>query len=1105
MSSRMELNDISPKHDKSIIEIYENKNSIKANKIGTLNYILDKDKMYITKKPKSNRPDKTGLFDEILTRDKNGILEEDLIIDGNLTVNNFTANGDCTNKKFKTITIERPLIEVNANEKENGIGLKRAGLNINRGLSGSANIFYDEIINGFSFSLDENMNNESFSHTEILQKKDRLIPTEDPQVFNLPIAVSKYDISLLFINSIKILEEKEYEIDYEKQTVKILEKINKNTELSILNFKVKQFDTLGQEITDSNSYLEKCIYSTSVNNKNQKDLIIDLKPANNKEQEHIENIDGTVILAFLNGAFLNPDFYEINDNDGNRATFSFARDVDGELVHIDDNSQLYLVAFCPRYSERENRIIMTPDKNKTSTPEVKKFIIDKVQDEYSMPITIEKENAAIIFVNSILLDTNSYSIDKNILRLHNTSLNVGSVIEVVKIDAFTTSPSLDTISYLMTKKDFKELMTISEDEILTVKTGHLEDLLVTNNADITNLTARQSEGNDFAIDSIGATRIRGRLDVDRMSKFNDYVDFKKKVTTHDKVKHEKYVLHGKPNLYINDNLEKDDGGIIFERSIAPHAIIKWKENVKRWFAGIEGTEKPIVTMDMLELMLERFMNLAGLDTDVHTSIVIDEQNVETLERDYPREEARFTTFSSSMDKVLLVFLNGRYVSEDEYDYRGNQVFFNGGLDKGSKITFIEIRLNQVSLTGYPIKEEISLTKKYIKVNSKKDNQNEFELPYSIDPFDNANLIFLNGILLTKDLYSINGNILSLNFDTKIPSELVIMSLSASKGATVSKVELVDRFIKLEANKKSQKDFILPVEIKEEKDNFLLFCNTTFIPREFYEIKDRTLTLLNIEENFVNPPTELIITEFLPIIKRCSQTGGSTNDLNARSYSMDIKANQKYIKLPFIVNKSNPSLMLFLDGKILSKDEYNVLENIIELIDIRPKNTNFLIMDFAKDSTGLTGDLSGKGTRIYEIKTIEEEIILPFNVIGSEDTNLVFIDGVLINSNEYSIKENRLKLLGDNPIKEKSIKLINFSNLRNIEYNKSNKPGFDKKIINQDQKSKVWNIKHNLNTYPNIVIIDDKKQVIQKVRTTYDSLNSLTLEFEDDVKGKVILS
>lgn len=1102
---KIELSDITPKFDKSIIELYKNKASIGYNKIGTLNYIIDEEKMYITKQPKGHKAKKTGKFDEILTRNSLGVVSEDVIIDGDLTVNDFTINGDMTDKKFKNITIERPIIEINANEREDGLSLKRAGLNINRGLAGSANIFYDETSDGFLFCLDENINNESFSHTTIKQYSNKLIPTNNKQIFKIPDPIRKDEVSMIFINSIKILEEDEYVIDYKKQEVEILEPILKGTELSILNFKLRQFDTIGQEIKDTQSKIEKFTYSTVIEKHHENEIIISLTNDSLPEGE-IKSIDNTIMLVFLNGTFLSPKYYTISNHLGDRGVLSFTREINGKDFKVDEGSQIYFVAFSPSYAEKENRIVFTTDDKKISTPEVRQFVVNKKSDKFVLPLTIEKENTGIVFVNSILLDTDDYEIEENMLYLRNIELDIGTIVEIVKIDAYTTSPDLDTLSYLLNKEDFKVLMELTEDEVLIVDSIDANRLIIHKEADISNLVARQKRGSQYAIKTHGDVDIDGKIKISDLAEFKDEVDFRDRIYTHERTTHYDDVIHSKPYLYLNDALDAQDGGIIFERDMAPHAIIKWKENVRRWYAGIEGTERPIVTQDSLELILEKLMDLAGIDLDVHTSVKINHQEEILTTRTLEKDESWFFTFPKKKDTVLLVFMNGRYISEDEYEYSGDQVFFNASINQGTFIHFVEITLNQVSLTGYPIKEELSLNKEYITVKAKNKDHTLFEIPYSISEHNNANIFFLNGILLTKDLYNINGNLLTLNFKPQDPTEITIITLNVTKGATVSKVNLVNRHMKIKAVSDSQKEFILPGTLRKEKDNFLVFCNTTYIPNHLYEIKDRRIKLVNIEENFVNPPTEIIIVELLPVTQRQFNCGGKgTGQTHTNTYSTVMSKDTKYVYLPFSINNNNINTMLFINGKALSKHEYRIKDNLVELKDSTKRDSSFYILDFSTEDNLIPGDLSDKGTRTYE-EVLDDNytIHLPFVIIGSEDTNLIFADGILLSSDSYKINQDHIRF--NNNIKTGSlIKVINFSSVYNLDYKDSQINIKDKKIIEHNELSNVWHIEHGLDTYPNIIAIDQENQVINSVGTKYPDKNSIILEFDRAVTGKVILS
>lgn len=1095
---RLELSDVTPKSNKAIIELYKNKPSIKENKIGTLNYIVDEEKMYITKKSKRQDAESPGEFMEVLTKDIDNISKGDLILNGDLKVKGLTVLGDYNTKEFEELKISRPMLELNSNEVGKGITLVRSGVNINRGTEGNANIMYDETEDGFVLSLEKGL--VDISNTEIEKNTADLIATDNKQVFKSPIIMSRDYVNLIFLNSIKILEDHEYKIDYENQTVEILEDINKGTELSIITFKINQYGLQNEPINEKETGLKKYVYSTGVLKETEDSFVMGFKDPENKESAEDIDLKGKLVMAFLNGVFLHPKYYTISVNNGTQNIFKFNSDVDGKAVKIRKNSQLYLIAISPIYDSSKHRVLMGIERQKIATPEVGTIKIKEIRNEYDLPIHIGPNSSALVFVNSVLLDINDYHIKDDKLKLLNIELNVGSIIEVVKLEAFTVSPVLDYVDAI-SEKEYDKLMTVTKNKELITRKATLDELKVKDSADITDLTVRQSEGNKYGLNVLGKLRSKGMFIADHLSMFNDDVINNGRIVNNEEVKHNDYAIHGKPYLFLNDNLEQDDGGIKLERENAPHAIIEWRENVKRWFAGIEGTERPIVTLDMLELIIERLMDLAGIDYDVHTSIKT-KQMTHKVSSYLTPEESYFFTYDKRKDHVLLVFINGRYVSEDEYTHVGNRVIFNKYINRGSILNFVDISLDQHSLTGYPIKEELALNKKYIKINATKEGQNEFLTPFNMSEYENANMLFLNGIMLTPDLYEIKGNILRTTFDCSLPSEIVIVSLDVVKGGTVSKVELMNNPLRVHASTYSQKVFVLPRRIRKEKDNFLVFCNTTFISEDMYEIDDRYLILKDIEKNFVNPPTEIYISEFVPVSKRCSgPVGGSLGNSRARNYEVEVEKGRSIVSIPYMVDKDNPTLIVFLDGKILNRDEYQTHGDRIELITPPQENATLKILDFVSEDYIYKADTSNQGTRIYEEKHIGNKIDLPFVIEGKNDTNLIFSDGVLIDEKYYKIDKN--SVLVHNKYRDTMIKIINFSDVRSINYD--NKALESKEFIKTfEDKSLTWKVEHNMNTYPNIIVIDKNNEVIKDMRAIYDDTNNITIKFNKSMSGKVIL-
>lgn len=137
-------------------------------KNGTLNYVMEGNNLWLTtpkvRKSYVRRNDATEVYDKVvLARDgihidglyqfddaivfkDNVEIKKDLVVRGN-----FTVEGDTTIIDTPRLSVEDNIIELNRNEKGNGISLKRSGSAINRGSKPFARSIYDEDNKAFVF------------------------------------------------------------------------------------------------------------------------------------------------------------------------------------------------------------------------------------------------------------------------------------------------------------------------------------------------------------------------------------------------------------------------------------------------------------------------------------------------------------------------------------------------------------------------------------------------------------------------------------------------------------------------------------------------------------------------------------------------------------------------------------------------------------------------------------------------------------------------------------------------------------------------------------------------------------------------------------------
>lgn len=1116
----MERSDLPLKHDKTIIEVSENKKQFKPNKPGTINYSIEDEKLYVTVKskgPRTQRPQQTehdalyqGKYDRILTTDDMGTLEADINLKGGLTVrDNLNIINKVFNKEIETLEIERPMIELNANEKDAGNTLKRAGVNINRGTKGSANMFFDETLNAFNFCLNEAGDDSIHSsETKIYTYKANRLK-DDNRKFEIPFEVEENEILVLFLNSIKVLKEEDYII--EDGHIITRQNVDPKTEITILRFGLHQKDKEGNDIQMPTTRLSK---TTRIVDIDEETNIISLNEYH-KDSPYYDgfsyNIKKDLLLVFVNGTFFGNNLYSTHYEKNQTYIKLDAK--------IKEGSEVYIVSISPLTEEKQSRIYIETDYQNIKTKKgIKEYELeDRIKSELEEIANNEETISKVeymVFSNSVLLDTDIYEVKDGKLIL-TKELNEDTEIEIILITTTTLSPSLDALAYLMDKDDFNILATINEKGTVEANKFEGEELDIKSNGHIQNLLVTQRAGTEYGLEVQGDQRVKNKLEVDGLTSFNDEVDMHKKIRTHDIVNHYDYVKHGKNYLYLNDLLLEDDGGIVFERSYPPHAVIKWNEQLRRWMAGIEGSEQVIITKDMLYSIIEKLIDLSGLDEEILNSVIVEQASPIVIRS----EGASVVTpnFNRLIDtplikensyNSLLVFVNGRFVSNEEYTIDGNKIVFNGKLKQGTIVYPVRLKLKQESLTGYSLRKSdiVNLEKDVYTIHAEHEGQRDFLMPYNIEEYQNACLIYINGILLTKDLYNISGSMLSLNFDSKLPTEINLVRYTSTKAESLSRTHLITRHatMKLDPSQKDVVRYRMPKMIRGNKQNTMLFCNTTFIHKDDYYIDGDYLILDSTEHDgkktVTNPPTELTMVEIMPIIKStggCCK-GGSNTDTNSRNYSTVVEANAKYVVLPFDIDKANPSTMVFLDGKILNKSEYDIEGRILRLINRPIKESNLYVMDLV-NSWESPDDISGKGAQTYEFESIGETQ-LPFTV-NNRDSIMVFEDGILSSPDRYTI-------LGDKFIPEKIndgtfVKIVYLTDIKNITYDE--KIQDQRVIVKQDKKDDIWVIDHKMNTYPNVVVIDEDNQVINEVRVRYDSANMITLKFNKDISGKVILS
>lgn len=60
------------------------------------------------------------------------------------------------------------------------------------------------------------------------------------------------------------------------------------------------------------------------------------------------------------------------------------------------------------------------------------------------------------------------------------------------------------------------------------------------------------------------------------------------------------------------------------------------------------------------------------------------------------------------------------------------------------------------------------------------------------------------------------------------------------------------------------------------------------------------------------------------------------------------------------------------------------------------------------------------------------------------------------------------------------------------------------VFEQSTPNNVWEIEHNLNKYPNVIVVDELGEEVE-ADIIYDSLNKVVIEFSVDFSGKAFLN
>lgn len=118
--------------------------------------------------------------------------------------------------------------------------------------------------------------------------------------------------------------------------------------------------------------------------------------------------------------------------------------------------------------------------------------------------------------------------------------------------------------------------------------------------------------------------------------------------------------------------------------------------------------------------------------------------------------------------------------------------------------------------------------------------------------------------------------------------------------------------------------------------------------------------------------------------------------------MSVDFNKIYLDKSINVNRSNQSALCFVDGKIISKSKYSILNNILTLFNIAHSDITFI------HANGIATVYEFEA-RLYQnniqLSTTDKNLQDVDNLIY--DNLLVFIDGVLQSKSEYRVLENKI--------------------------------------------------------------------------------------------------
>ena len=118
--------------------------------------------------------------------------------------------------------------------------------------------------------------------------------------------------------------------------------------------------------------------------------------------------------------------------------------------------------------------------------------------------------------------------------------------------------------------------------------------------------------------------------------------------------------------------------------------------------------------------------------------------------------------------------------------------------------------------------------------------------------------------------------------------------------------------------------------------------------------------------------------------------------------MSVDFNKIYLDKSISVNRSNQSALCFVDGKIISKSKYSILNNILTLFNIAHSDITFI------HANGIATVYEFEA-RLYQnniqLSTTDKNLQDVDNLIY--DNLLVFVDGILQPKSEYRVLENKI--------------------------------------------------------------------------------------------------